>query len=191
MDNINQTVSEIIDLYRQYGHEQYGERVTQLQHMIQTAMLAEKEGYNEEVVLAAFLHDIGHFMGKNKEDHMGNYGVKSHEKLGAEYLREKGFGEKIPALVEGHVAAKRYLTFAQPGYYEKLSDASRQTLMHQGGKMTAIEAAQFEASPHFELSLKMRTWDDDGKVPDSADLNLEKYELMMKRFLDKNIATVG
>ncbi len=186
MKKNDQTVSEIIDLYRQYGHEQYGERVTQLQHMAQTAMLAEKEGYDEEVVLAAFLHDIGHFMGKSQKDHMGHFGVKSHDKLGADYLRAKGFGEKIPALVEGHVAAKRYLTFAKPEYYEKLSEASRQTLMHQGGKMTTKEAAQFEASPYFELSLKMRTWDDNGKVLDSADLNLEKYELMMKRFFDKN-----
>lgn len=185
MTDINQTVEEIIELYRQRGHEQYGEKVTQLQHMVQSANLAEAEGQDEEVILAAFLHDIGHFMGKGGEDHMGEYGVVSHEKLGADYLRAKGFGEKIPALVEGHVAAKRYLTFAHPEYYDRLSEASKQTLIHQGGRMNAEEAAAFKASPYFELSIKMREWDDDGKVPESTEHALEKFRAMMIRFLKK------
>lgn len=182
--SIQQTVDEIIAMYHQYGHEQYGEKVTQLQHMVQTASLAEEEGHDAEVILAAFLHDIGHFMGKGADDRMGDYGIVSHEKLGAAYLRTKGFGEKIAALVEGHVAAKRYLTFTKPSYYDRLSEASKQTLIHQGGPMTAEEARAFEASPYFEMSIKMREWDEDGKVPESTAHALDKFRTIMVRFLE-------
>lgn len=184
MNTIQQTVSEIITLYELHGHEQYGEKVTQLQHMVQTAMLAEEEGHDNEVILAAFLHDIGHFMGKGEDDRMGAFGIVSHEKLGADFLRAKGFGEKIAALVEGHVAAKRYLTYAEPTYYNRLSEASKQTLIHQGGPMNADEAITFKASPYFELSIKMRAWDEDGKVPESTEHALEKYRNMMIQFLE-------
>ena len=173
-------------MYHIHGHHQYGEKVTQLQHMVQSARLAEEEGYDEEVILAAFLHDIGHFFGKESSDHMGDYGVKSHEQIGANYLLSLGFSEKIAALVNGHVAAKRYLTFTQPGYYDRLSEASKQTLIHQGGPMNETEAVAFKASPYFEMSIKMREWDEDGKVPENAEHDLEKYGEMMMRHLESN-----
>jgi hypothetical protein len=59
--------------------------------------------------------------------------VVSHERLGAEYLRRAGFGERMARLVEYHVEAKRYLTLRKPGYYDRLSEASRRTLGYQGG----------------------------------------------------------
>ena len=99
---------------------------------------------------------------------MGSWGAAGHEVLGAEFLRELGFGERVARLVEGHVAAKRYLTFKQPAYHERLSAASKATLRYQGGPMSAAEAAEFEADSLFSLMLELRTWDEAAKVPGQA-----------------------
>src|SRR5271170_4395487 len=127
---IHQTIEEIFDLYARCGDEDYiGEPVSQLEHMSQAAELAIAEGFDDEVVLAAFFHDLGHIcVSKNKANNMEGYGVKRHEQIGADYLRQKGFPEKVAQLVENHVQAKRYLTFRQPAYYDSLSEASKRTL---------------------------------------------------------------
>ncbi len=107
---------EIIELFRLHGSNEYaGEKVTQLEHMYQAAVLAGKQGFDEEVVLAAFLHDIGHICVSAQENiEMGGFGIKDHEAIGAEFLAEKGFSKKLIRLVESHVEAKRYLTWKRP-----------------------------------------------------------------------------
>lgn len=183
MTEAQQTAASIIELYRKKGNHEYGEKVTMIQHMVQSARLAAAEGYEEEVVLAAFLHDIGHFF--DDQAQMGGYGTEHHDKIGAEYLRDNGFSEKLVALVEGHVTAKRYLTFAQPQYYNQLSEASKATLAYQGGLMTEQEAKAFEATPYFELCIKMRYWDDGGKTQESIGKDiLVFYEAMIIRHLE-------
>ncbi|MFN3998585.1 HD domain-containing protein [Algoriphagus sp.] len=161
-----------------------GEPVSQIEHMCQSAELAEKEGFDEEVVLAAFLHDIGHlFSHLQATESMGGFGTKRHEKIGADYLRKLGFPEKIAKLVENHVQAKRYLTFRYPEYLEKLSEASRQTLAYQAGPMTELEAADFETDPLFEASLKMRIWDEAAKLEFVSLPDLGKFRKMAERVL--------
>src|ERR1700744_4963401 len=157
---------EIMDLYKGYGGNEYaGEKVTQLEHMAQAAQLAEEQGYDEEVILAAFLHDIGHISEAAKGDNeMDGFGIKDHEELGAEFLRGKGFSKKIVRLVESHVEAKRYLTIKDPAYYAQLSEASKKTLEYQGGPMTEDEAAAFEQYPLFTLIIQMRKWDEQAKI---------------------------
>jgi predicted HD phosphohydrolase len=91
--------------------------------------------------------------------------------------------EKIAKLVENHVQAKRYLTFKFPEYFEKLSEASRQTLVYQGGPMTESEAAEFETDPFFEASLKMRTWDEEAKLEFVPLPDLGKYRKMAEGVL--------
>lgn len=166
------------------GKSTPGEKVTQLEHMVQAAQLAEEEGYDEEVILAAFLHDVGHISEKATGDNeMDGYGIKDHEAIGAEFLREKGFSKKLARLVESHVEAKRYLTVREPGYYDQLSDASRRTLEYQGGPMTEEEAAAFEQYPLFELIVKMRKWDEQAKIEHKPLPDLERYRDMMYRHL--------
>lgn len=167
-------VDEIFALYQKYGAEDYiGEPVSQLEHMAQSAGLAAQQGYDEQVILAAFFHDIGHFLHSSHTQDMDGFGVMRHEKVGADYLRSKGFPEKIARLVESHVEAKRYLTFKYAEYYQQLSQASKRTLEFQGGRMTTEEAQAFEEDALFELSIKMRQWDEQAKeenmpVPDLA-----------------------
>ena len=178
---------EIIRLYTQYGDEDYiGEPVSQVEHMCQCAMLAENEGYDEDIILAAFFHDIGHFCEYIMPvSQMDGYGVADHEKLGADYLRMKGFNEAIASLVENHVQAKRYLTYHYPEYYEKLSEASRKTLEFQGGRMTLEEAMAFEADPLFEMHIRLRRWDELAKEANQPMPPLEKYRDMIIRHLQE------
>lgn len=173
--NYIQTVDEVFSLYEQFGDADYiGEPVSQLEHMCQSAQFAMQDGFDDEIVLAAFFHDIGHICGmENLQNSMGDYGTKSHEKIGADYLREKGFPELIARLVENHVSAKRYLTYKYPEYFEQLSEASQRTLEYQGGKMTSREADQFEMDPQFEISLLMRKWDELAKNTNIPLLNLD------------------
>lgn len=156
-------VDEVFALYELHGNEDYiGEPVSQLEHMSQAAALAEGEGYDAEVILAAFFHDIGHLCASVES--MGGMGNVDHEKLGADYLIERGFSARLANLVNGHVIAKRYLTYKYPEYYEKLSPASRVTLGFQGGVMSAAEAEAFEQHPDAELIVRMRYWDDEAKL---------------------------
>ncbi|EJM03551.1 phosphonate degradation operons associated HDIG domain protein [Pseudomonas sp. GM102] len=155
-----QVIAEVFGLYERFGDNDYiGEPVSQIEHMSQAAELAMAEGFDDEVVLAAFFHDIGHICAEGAEN-MGGFGVVSHERLGADYLRRVGFSERLARLVEYHVQAKRYLTLKEPGYYERLSEASRRTLGYQGGVMTAAEAEAFEQDPLCTVSLRMRQWDE-------------------------------
>jgi 2-amino-1-hydroxyethylphosphonate dioxygenase (glycine-forming) len=175
---IDNDIKEIFDLYAQYGNEEYiGEPVSQIEHMSQSAQLAIDEGFDDEVILAAFFHDIGHIcVIRNATNDMGGFGTKSHEKIGADYLREKGFSEKIAKLVENHVAAKRYLTYKHPEYYANLSAASKQTLTYQGGKMTMDEATDFEEDPLFEASIQLRKWDELAKEINTPIIDLNKIK---------------
>src|ERR1700761_1467263 len=106
-------VNEVFSLYEKHGNEDYiGEPVSQMEHMSQAAALAEEEGFEDEVILAAFFHDIGHLCADDNEvESMGGMGNADHEKLGADYLLLNGFSERMAALVECHVIAKRYLTY--------------------------------------------------------------------------------
>ncbi|RON76589.1 phosphohydrolase [Pseudomonas chlororaphis] len=158
-----QRIAELFGLYERFGDSDYiGEPVSQIEHMSQAAQLAMAEGFDDEVVLAAFFHDIGHICGQDAEN-MGGFGVVGHERLGADYLRRAGFSERLARLVEYHVQAKRYLTCKEPGYYERLSQASRRTLEYQGGVMSAEEARAFEQDPLCAVSLRLRHWDEQAK----------------------------
>ena len=179
-DHARIVVDEIFSLYENYGAADYiGEPVSQIEHMCQAAQLAEAEGYDDEVILASFFHDIGHLCEHIYETkQMDGYGVMDHESLGSQYLREKGFSEKIARLVESHVPAKRYLTFKYPEYYTKLSEASKATLDKQGGRMDDVEATQFEADNLYLLFIKIREWDDKAKIEKVPLPSLEIYKQM-------------
>ena len=179
---------EILTLYKMYGNQDYiGEPVSQIEHMCQCAQLAESENYDYEVILAAFFHDIGHLCEHIMEvDYMEDYGIVDHEKIGADYLKRKGFSKKITKLIASHVEAKRYLTFKYPSYYEQLSDASKSTLNFQGGPMNEKEAKDFEKDEWFPLYITLRGWDEKAKTEHVPLPDLERYRAMMIQHLIQN-----
>ena len=183
-ESILETVNEIMFLYERYGSEDYiGEPVSQIEHMCQCAQLAEADGADDDVILAAFFHDIGHLcefaFPEKKLAHMDNVGIVDHETLGADYLLSKGFSEKIAKLVQSHVAAKRYLTYHYADYYNQLSEASKKTLEFQGGVMTQAEALAFEEDDLFDLYISIRRWDDKAKKIKEPLPELLQYKQMM------------
>jgi len=159
-------LAEIEALYARHGGESYGEGVTMLQHALQTAALAQAEGAGDSLVVAALLHDVGHFLQPTDD----SYGYHKHDRSGGDWLAKR-FGPVVSEPVRLHVAAKRYLCATEPDYFGKLSAASVHSLGKQGGPMSAAEAAAFAASPHADAAVRLRRWDDGGKreglhVPD-------------------------
>lgn len=133
-----QTVSTLFSFIDAQGQGDYlGEAVSQLQHSLQAAHLAQEAGADDETVIGALLHDVGRFIPKaSKMPAMistdGTYvGTASHEVLGENYLRQLGFSEKICQLVGAHVMAKRYLCAVEKEYYDGLSRSSKTTLKYQ------------------------------------------------------------
>ena len=159
-------LAEIEALYTRHGGESYGEGVTMLQHALQTAALALAEGADDSLVVAALLHDVGHFLQPTDD----SYGYHKHDRSGGEWLARR-FGAAVSEPVRLHVAAKRYLCATEPNYFGKLSPASVHSLSKQGGPMSATDAAAFATLPHAEAAVRLRRWDDGGKreglqVPD-------------------------
>jgi phosphonate degradation associated HDIG domain protein len=179
LEQAQQVTAEVFALYEKYGAADYiGEPVSQLEHMCQAALLAEQAGASEEVILAAFFHDIGHLCEIDEKTSMQGYGVQDHEQWGSLYLQRCGFADTLAKLVGSHVAAKRYLTYRHPDYYEQLSAASKQTLAFQGGPMTKEEAAAFEADPLFTDMVRLRTWDDMAKETNQPLPDLSRFKAM-------------
>lgn len=173
-----QTITDqIITLFKSKGGANYaGEEITQLEHACQAGQLAIDDGQPDEIVLAAFLHDIGHLLDDSHDaEDMDGYGVMDHEKVGADYLLQLGFSNTITTLIATHVAAKRYLCAVNKRYYDNLSTASKATLQFQGGPMTDKEVTTFEANPLWRLIVKMRSWDEEAKHPNIPLPDLEIY----------------
>ena len=122
---------------------------------------------------------------------MDGFGVVDHEKLGADFLRNKGFSENIASLVQNHVQAKRYLTNRYPEYYQQLSEASKKTLEFQGGVMTKEEAMLFESDKLFDLHIKLRRWDEKAKLEKQPMPPLQKYKEMALHHLVSNQSVVN
>jgi phosphonate degradation associated HDIG domain protein len=194
MSSIKPTPQSITDqvfsLYEKHGDEDYiGEPVSQLEHMAQAASLAESEGFDDEVVLAAFFHDIGHLCAAGLEvESMDGMGAMDHEQLGSSYLLNLGFSDRLAMLVQSHVVAKRYLTFKYPDYYQKLSPASQVTLNFQGGIMSLEEATAFEANPDHELMIRFRFWDDEAKRTNVPVDNISRLKQMSIKHLNNRLA---
>jgi putative nucleotidyltransferase with HDIG domain len=180
-----QAVAEIGRLFADHGHHHYGESMDQVQHAVQAARLAVAEDAPDEVVLAAFLHDIGHLLVNEVPVSQRDDAIYRHQVLGADYLRGLGFGERLADLVERHVDGKRYLTAVDPRYRETLSAASIESLVFQGGPMTDVEVAAFERLADYDLHLRLRHWDDEAKDPGNPDRDLSGFLVMAERYLSR------
>ncbi|GBG24053.1 Phytanoyl-CoA dioxygenase, peroxisomal [Hondaea fermentalgiana] len=187
----------IAALFAEAGSRDYvGEAVSQEAHALQCAKFAADAGADEEVVLAALLHDVGHLLGMvdpTVKQMEGNLGTVDHERLGASWLVTLGFPPRTVKLVRHHVDAKRYLCWKNPAYHNKLSEASKGTLLQQGGVMSDEEAAAFAQDPLMETILKMRTWDEAAKIvnPSFEVPPLDAYREMIERVIAQRRAALA
>jgi gamma-butyrobetaine dioxygenase len=159
------------------AQESYGERVTMLDHSLQSAALATADDAGEQMVLACLLHDIGHVLGSP-----GDWGDPGHSEVGARALHA-WFDAGIVEPIRGHVDAKRYRVAIDPGYHDHLSLASQMSLAEQGGPFPADQAAAFGTWPFAAEAQQLRAYDDDGKVEGLTIAPLEAYRPMLERAL--------
>ncbi|QNA73236.1 DUF971 domain-containing protein [Streptomyces sp. So13.3] len=156
-------LDELAALFDGAGAEQYlGEDVTQAQHMLQAASLAEAAGAAPALVAAALLHDVGHFHGAVTGADLMAGTDNRHSHTGAEWLA-RWFGPEVTEPVRLHVAAKRYLCAVEPEYFGRLSEASVHTLRVQGGPMSQSEVRDFEAEAFGAEAVRLRRWDEGAK----------------------------
>lgn len=164
------------------GHQYFGEAVTQLQHALQAAALADSEGASDTLVVAALLHDVGHLLHGFAEDIAATGVDARHERLAGEWLAAH-FDAGVTEPVRLHVAAKRYLCAVDPAYIETLSEASRESLELQGGPMDDRERRDFEAHPWWREAVRLRHWDDAAKVPSLGVPDLSHYRSRIERLM--------
>ncbi len=174
-------------IFERRGSEEYlGEPVTMAEHMLQGAHFAEAAEEPEDIIVAALLHDIGHFTSEFGMFSMADTKDKYHEEAGADVL-DRFFPTIVTDCVRYHVAAKRYLCATDPEYFSKLSDASIHSLNLQGGPMNSDEVAEFDKNPNVEAIVRVRLYDDMGKVADMPTQPFSYYKPMVQRVVDENM----
>ena len=178
---MSQKIAQINSIYQNKGDENYGEFVTQRQHALQGADEAMRRGYDNEIVIAILLHDIGHLMESGET--MGDLGTMNHENMGADYLKSIGFSYRLTELVRNHVNTKRYLVSRNQEYFKNLSQASLGTLEYQGGPMTSEECDAYEKNKFFQDHLKIRDLDDFAKEKDIVTQKWDFYIPIMEECL--------
>jgi len=154
-------IDQIISNYLNNKSLYIGEKITIGEHMIQTAMLAEKNNCSSNLVCSSLLHDYGHFILENPDALVAKDKDGKHEDVGCAFL-EKYFIEDVLGPIKYHVKAKRYLV-REKKYYILLSEASKTSLKLQGGAMSNEEAEKFESNKFFENSIKLRKFDEIAK----------------------------
>jgi len=174
-------MADILALYGARGAQAYfGERVSVTEHGLQAAHFAQAEGAPEAMVVAALLHDIGHLLEAAPDDIEEWTLDARHEEIGARWLA-RHFPAAVSEPVRLHVPAKRYLCATDAAYFARLSAASVHTLKLQGGPMSGAGVAQFEAQPFWREAVRLRHWDDQGKVAGLQTLPLAAHAELIGR----------
>ena len=170
-------VDQIISPYLNNKSLYIGEKITIAEHMIQTAMLAEKNNCSSNLICSSLLHDYGHFILENPDDLVNKEKDGKHESVGYEFLK-KYFIKDVVEPIKYHVKAKRYLT-RDKKYYQILSEASKVSLKLQGGIMDNKEAKEFEGNEFFEDSIKLRKFDEGAKKTDLKIKSISEYKNLL------------
>ena len=156
------------------GQDYLGEPVSMAQHMLQTGAAARRAGAQRELVVAAVVHDVGHFTGVIRGRDLMHGTDNHHDEVAASWL-SAWFGPAVTEPVRLHVLAKRYLCTVEPDYFDQLSEASKFTMRVQGGPMSPEEVEAFAGQPYARDAVELRRCDDLGKAPDVAPLSLADF----------------
>ena len=168
-------IADIEKLFRDHGSIAYsGEAVTQLEHALQSAQLAERAGAGDALVTAAFLHDLGHLLNLQGDSPTERGIDDQHQYFAIPFIRPL-FPPAVVEAIRLHVDAKRALCALEPEYYEALSEDSKRSLTLQGGIFTRAETEAFLAKPFAESAMRVRRWDDAAKVAGAQTPPLAHY----------------
>ena len=183
------SIPDIVQLLSSRATTWYGqEAVSQLDHALQCAQLAETAGETDSTVVAALLHDLGHIVGANQPAD-GPAGAEAeampekddlHQYVALPFLRSL-FADAVLEPIKLHVDAKRYLCAVDAAYWADLSPASKHSLVLQGGAFDAAQVQAFEALPYSQEAVRLRRYDDLAKVPGAATGGLAHFSQTMSR----------
>ena len=170
---MKQIVNKIIYTFKNNKSLYIGEQITISEHMIQTAMLAEKSNSPKYLVCACLLHDFGHFIIEDPDSLVSKSLDGTHENIGYNFLITY-FKPEIVEPIKLHVKAKRYLC-RDNYYFHQLSKASMKSLKLQGGIMSDKEANQFISSKFSKDAITLRKYDDHGKKDNLKIKKIDDY----------------
>lgn len=142
------TIFELLD---RFGERVYSDNTSLAEHAKASAVAAKQRGFDRDMIIAAFLHDIGMLLPPGLPSRLG------HETMGANYLAELGFNERVVEVVRQHVNAKRYLCTMRMYFFDQLNPQQQRRLIEQGGPMAEREARLFEHHPYFDDLLRLRS----------------------------------
>ena len=178
-----QKIDTLFSYMEDRGQSFYDEVVTQLEHALQCAALAQQNKASPTLITGALLHDVGHII---LDEHSAREAFLdtdlSHEEVGAQYM-EPFFPDAVTTPIRLHVPAKRYLCTTDASYHGGLSEASKRSFIVQGGVMSDEEREAFERIPHFRDALTLRRWDDLAKVRGLETAELETYRDIVQQCL--------
>ena len=181
----NAIVDRMIDVHESGGASLYfGEAVTQLEHALQAAALAEHAGASDALVVAALLHDIGHLV-HGLEEHIADQGTDAHHEDVGHLWLSNHFGPAVTEPIRLHVAAKRFLCATDAAYITSLSAASLASLALQGGPMSQREVDAFAGVPWAHEATVLRLWDDEAKVPGLTVPELDHYRPRISKLMER------
>ena len=177
------SIPDIVQLLSSRATTWYGqEAVSQLDHALQCAHLAELANERPETVAAALLHDLGHMLSAERTPVPDQNGLPIkddlHQFVALPFLRSR-FGDAVLEPIKLHVDAKRYLCAVDAGYWDSLSAASKHSLELQGGRFDSAQVLAFEALPFYAEAVRLRRYDDLAKVPGHQTPGLAHYEQLM------------
>ena len=180
----SEPIETIVRIFNDRGNDRYGvECVSQREHAIQAALLAESAGLDQTQIVAALLHDIGHILydsdlPKSSDQDLNDF----HEAKAYEWLLHH-FGKRVADPVRLHVAAKRYLCTRESDYVKVLSPTSLKSFYDQGGLMSSDELCQFENEPFYREAQMLRRWDDLAKEESKKIPSIENFVPLLKKCL--------
>ena len=170
-------VDQIISPYLNNKSLYIGEKITIAEHMIQAAMLAEKNNCSSNLICSSLLHDYGHFILENPDNLVLQGKDGKHEDVGYKFLK-KYFVKDVLGPIKYHVKAKRYLA-RNKKYCRTLSNASKASLKLQGGIMNDKEAKKFEINNFFQSSIKLRKFDEGAKKVGLKIKSINEYKNLL------------
>ena len=169
-------IKTIEQVFQSRGANQYGtEAVTQLEHGLQCAQLAEEAKAKSPLIASALLHDIGHILDPGTAGNPPSDSFDDRHEFRGDAWVKQHFGDQVADPIRLHVAAKRYLCTTDATYEQLLSPTSLKSYHDQGGPMSQEEIAGFEREPHSPEALTLRRWDDLAKDPDRKTPPLPHY----------------
>ena len=171
-------LDKIISNFKNNKSLYIGEKLTMSEHMIQSAMLAEKAKCNDNLVCSCLLHDYGHFIIEDPYSLVNNNKDGEHEAIGYEYLK-KFFNKEIVEPIKYHVLAKRYLA-RNKKYFNFLSEASKISLKLQGGILNNDESKEFKKKKYFKNSILVRKFDEVAKKTNIRMKSIDSYKSLLK-----------